>query len=175
MKVFLWGMMGSGKTSTGKVLAQRLGLPWVDLDDRIAEMAGQAVPALFEAIGQQAFRELEQQALQAVLAGPDCVLSCGGGTPCFFDNAAQMKAVGYTVYLHTTVEELARRLADETAHRPLLQDTTPQSLYNQLAHLLHKRQNAYLQARLVLDTDGLPPTTVAALIVEQQISQLKRE
>jgi shikimate kinase len=171
MKVFLWGMMGSGKTSTGKVLAQCLGLPWVDLDDRIAEMAGQPVAEVFASKGQQAFRELEQQALQAVLAGPDCVLSCGGGTPCFFDNAAQMNAAGFTVYLHTTVEELARRLADETAHRPLLQDATPQSLYNQLAHLLHKRRHAYRQARLVLDTDGLPTTTVAALIAEQLHSQ----
>jgi shikimate kinase len=171
MKVFLWGMMGSGKTSTGKVLAQCLGLPWVDLDDRIAEMAGQPVAEVFASKGQQAFRELEQQALQAVLAGPDCVLSCGGGTPCFFDNAAQMNAEGFTVYLHTTVEELARRLADETAHRPLLQDATPQSLYNQLAHLLHKRRHAYRQARLVLDTDGLPTTTVAALIAEQLHSQ----
>lgn len=167
MKVFLWGMMGSGKTSTGKVLAQRLGLPWVDLDAEIEAKAGQSVPALFEAVGQQAFRELEQQALQAVLAGPDCVLSCGGGTPCFFDNAAQMNAAGYTVYLHTTVEELAHRLGEETSHRPLLQDTTPQSLYNQLAHLLHKRRHAYEQARLVLDTDGLPTATVAALIAEQ--------
>jgi shikimate kinase len=171
MKVFLWGMMGSGKTSTGKVLAQRLGLPWVDLDDRIAEMAGQPVAEVFASKGQQAFRELEQQALQAVLAGPDCVLSCGGGTPCFFDNAAQMNAAGFTVYLHTTVEELARRLANETAHRPLLQDATPQSLYNQLAHLLHKRRYAYRQARLVLDTDGLPTATVAALIAEQLHSQ----
>ncbi|MBX3103104.1 MAG: shikimate kinase [Bacteroidetes bacterium] len=170
MKIFLWGMMGSGKTSVGRHVAATLRLPWYDLDARIEERTGKLIPALFEELGQQGFRELERRELEAVLAEPACVLSCGGGTPCFFDNAALMNAAGRTVYLHTTVDELARRLENETQHRPLLQDATPQSLRNQLAHLLLKRRAAYEQAQLSLDTDELPTSAVAALVCEYSLS-----
>ena len=87
MKVFLIGFMGAGKTTIGKYAARHTGLEFLDLDARIEEKTGMEVREIFKQHGEPHFRELERETLHevSVMEG-DFLISCGGGTPCFFDN-----------------------------------------------------------------------------------------
>ncbi|MBK6904578.1 MAG: shikimate kinase [Saprospirales bacterium] len=119
--LFLIGLMGSGKTTTGKQLAGLLGWPFTDLDGFIEERQGCGIPDLFEKIGEPGFRKLEREALQNVLRlDAPRVVACGGGTPCYYDNLTQMKDAGWVIYLETPVPILVERLQSSTRVRPLL-------------------------------------------------------
>lgn len=152
--VFLIGFMGSGKSTIGRMLAEPLGLPYIDLDQYLEQQQGQTVPALFERLGEAAFRELERKALHTLAAGPPAVVATGGGAPCHFDNMAFMKSVGKTLYLKASPEELALRLKPELGNRPLLEGQTRQSLPGFIADMLARRASFYDQADIVVLTDG---------------------
>ena len=85
-RIFLIGYMGVGKTTLGKALADRTGLSFIDLDLFIEGRYRKTIRQIFEAEGEEAFREIERKALHEVAEFEDIVLSTGGGTPCFFDN-----------------------------------------------------------------------------------------
>ncbi len=154
MSVFLIGFMGSGKSTIGRMLAAPLGLPYIDLDHYLEQLQGQSIPALFEALGEAAFRELERDALHALSQGRSSVIATGGGTPCHFDNMAFMKTNGKTLYLKASPEELAMRLKPELGNRPLLNGQTRETLPGFIAELLAKRSPFYDQADIVVFTDG---------------------
>ena len=97
MRIFLTGFMGSGKTTVGRRLAERLELPFVDLDEEIERRAGMAVREIFERQGEPAFRALEAEALRQVLALPDVVVATGGGTMAFEGNFRLIRASGLVV------------------------------------------------------------------------------
>ncbi|HEX6865152.1 MAG TPA: shikimate kinase, partial [Thermoanaerobaculia bacterium] len=94
MRVYLTGFMGSGKTAAGRKLAERLGVPFVDLDSEVERRAGMTVREIFERHGEPAFRGLEQEALQATGELPDVVVATGGGTVTFEANARWIRANG---------------------------------------------------------------------------------
>lgn len=146
--------MGSGKSSIGRLLAPSLGLPFIDLDQYIEQQQGLSVPALFESLGEAAFRDLERAALRTVAQGAPAVVATGGGAPCYFDNMSIMKAAGKTLYLKTSPEALALRLRPELGTRPLLNGQDAQSLPGFIAGLLAKRAPFYEQADIVVLTDG---------------------
>ena len=98
-RIFLIGYMGVGKTTLGKALADRTGLSFIDLDLFIEGRYRKTIRQIFEAEGEEAFREIERKALHEVAEFEDIILSTGGGTPCFFDNMTYMNSVGTTVYL----------------------------------------------------------------------------
>ena len=147
-RIFLIGFMGSGKSTMGKKVAGRLGYSFVDLDALIVERAGQTIPEIFAQHGEAAFRQQEQAALHAVLEVPKTVISCGGGTPCFFDNMQRINASGYSVYLRLTPRELAIRLAASKTKRPLIEGKSGAELEDFIASLLAKREGYYEQAKL---------------------------
>ena len=98
--IFLVGYMGCGKSTLGRRLARRLGVPFVDTDSRVEEREGATVSDLFRYEGEQRFREIEREVLDAAIAGNDsAVISTGGGLPVWGDNMARMNAAGCTVYL----------------------------------------------------------------------------
>lgn len=145
--LFLIGMMGSGKTTTGKQLAGLLGWPFTDLDEFIEERQGCGIPDLFEKFGEPGFRKLEREALQTVLRlDAPRVVACGGGTPCYYDNLTQMKDAGWVIYLETPVPVLVERLQSSTRERPLL---VGEDLEAVLETLLEQRSAFYLQAHVV--------------------------
>lgn len=153
MRIYLIGFMGSGKTYTGRRLAEQLGFPFLDLDLLIEEVAGMDIPAIFREFGESHFRKLERQALRGTAGRKAAVVSTGGGVPCFFDNMDWMNRHGLTIYLDTSPSILARRLLPERAHRPLLQPYDEHSLPAFIQSKLAERTYFYEQARLIYRQD----------------------
>jgi len=148
MRIFLIGMMGSGKTTLGRQLAERLGYTFVDLDEYLVQRQGQSINQIFELHGQEHFRRLERQALEEVVQQQEqVVISTGGGAPCFFDNINFINQQGVSVYLSVPVEQLTQRLlAQGTAERPLLAGKSAAELNSFLTETLTLRSRFYERA-----------------------------
>jgi len=158
--IVLVGFMGAGKTTVGHMLAEKLGLPFVDSDLIIESRSGRSVPEIFAADGEPAFRELERAAVAAELAEHDGVLGLGGGA--VLDERTQGLLAGRpVVYLETSFAELAKRVGMDRP-RPLLIGINPRA---QLKTLLDQRRPVYSGlARLTVATDGREPADIAAEI-----------
>lgn len=153
--------MGAGKSVVGALVAGRVGLPFVDLDEQVAAAAGRAVPAVFAAEGEEGFRRRERDAL-ARTAGTGAVVACGGGVVLSVENVARMRGSGIVVWLDAPAEVLAARVG-EGEGRPLLAG-------NPSAHLegiLRDRQDAYLAAaHHRVATAGRTPDEVATEVAD---------
>ena len=161
MMIALTGFMGSGKTTVGKVLADFLGCPFMDLDDLVVKKAGKSIPDIFAQDGEPAFRELEAQILRktvAKYAESTAVLALGGGAVLSPASAALLHEKTVCIYLRATLDTLLERLAGETAGRPLADDS--------IAERLASREPIYEKtAHVIIDTDGLSPDEVADEII----------
>ena len=161
MMITLTGFMGSGKTTVGKVLADFLGCPFMDLDDLVVKKAGKSIPDIFAQDGEPAFRELEAQVLRktvAKYAESTAVLALGGGAVLAPASAALLREKTVCIYLRATLDTLLARLAGETAGRPLADAS--------LADRLASREPIYEKtAHVIIDTDGLSPDEVADEII----------
>jgi shikimate kinase len=155
--IVLVGLPGSGKTSVGALVAQRLGTQFTDLDRVIEARAGQSVPAIFAERGEQGFRALEAEAGRAALAGDPGVLAPGGGFFTDPDLRRETLATAYAVYLRTTPATAAGRLGPDS-DRPLLRGYDPRL---RLRLILEQREDGYLQAQGEVTTDGSTPDAVA--------------
>jgi shikimate kinase/3-dehydroquinate synthase len=159
--VVLTGFMGAGKTVVGRELAALLGRRFVDLDEAITAGAGMTVPEIFAAEGEDGFRRREKDAALRMSAPAGLVLAVGGGTVLDTDSREALRAGGDLVMLRATAETLAARLA-HVDDRPLL--VGHQDRRARIAELLAARDPAYAAADLAVDTDDLPPPTVAAVV-----------
>ena len=117
-RIFLIGYMGAGKTTVGKALAKSMDLSFIDLDVYIENRFRKQISSIFAEKGEDGFRKIEQNMLHEVSDFEDCVISTGGGTPCFFDNMEYMKQHGTTVYLQVSVDELAFTVWHTPGHTP---------------------------------------------------------
>ena len=118
-RIYLVGFMGSGKTTAGRILAERLAVPFVDLDLAFESMTGRTIRETFETHGEPWFRAREAELLRGTDSLPAAVVALGGGTFAFPDNRAFIKAHGLSVYLDVPFAVIAERLAGKTADRPL--------------------------------------------------------
>lgn len=166
MTVFLIGFMGSGKSTLGRAAARELGWEFFDLDDYLEAEADASIAALFAAGGEAHFRALERAALDRLIAapGPDRLIACGGGTPCFGDNMAHLLRSGYTIYLCPDPEEVIARLRRDRLHRPLLRDIPDLRLDDHIRSLLRQRAPFYRQAHATLKPPELEVATLTAHI-----------
>jgi shikimate kinase len=143
--------MGSGKTTIGKMLANRLNYSFVDMDARIEEQQFKSINDIFNEVGENEFRVLEKKCLHEVAEFTNVIISTGGGAPCFFDNINYMNSKGLTIYLKLTTEELAIRLESfKVNKRPLLANKNANELRQFIADGLLKREPFYNQATLSL-------------------------
>ncbi len=168
-RVLLVGMMASGKTTVGELLARRLGWRYVDSDDEVEALTGRTVKQLFESGGEAAFRPLESKALSAALEGDEpVVVGVAGGAVLDPRNRALLRRAGTVVWLRARPETLARRVetdrdgaragAPADDHRPLL-DHDPAGT---LAELDRRRRPLYEEvADVTVDVDDLDPGRVA--------------
>ena len=161
MLITLTGFMGSGKTTVGRMLADALGCPFMDLDDLIVKKAGKSIPDLFAQDGEPAFRQLEARLLKLTVekyAENTAVLSLGGGAVMTPASAALVHGKTVCIYLRASLETLLQRLEGESAGRPLADDA--------MASRLAARTPIYEEtAHVTLDTDGLSPDEVVDEII----------
>ena len=166
MRIFLIGFMGSGKSHWGRLLSQRLKLPYYDLDALIVESAGKPITSIFEEEGEEYFRLLEKDLLEDVIReNPSLVLSCGGGTPCFFNNIELMKKEGLVVWLNTETNTLLARLQKEKAKRPLIKDISEAELRSYILKKINDRRIYYEQADLHIEEDKINLEELIQLIM----------
>ena len=143
--------MGAGKTTIGKPLAASLGVSFYDLDWYISMRYRRSVPEIFEERGEDGFRDLERRMLHEVAEFEDVVVSCGGGTPCFFDNMDYMNSLAETVYLKASPEVLTQHLRMGKGIRPLLLNKTPEELERYVRESLSQREPFYAKAKHTFD------------------------
>ena len=161
--VILVGFMGAGKTTVGRLLAQRLKRRFVDLDDRIREREGRTIPDIFRNAGEEHFRRVEAECLRELIAEKEpVILALGGGAFVQENNAELIKAAKIPViFLDGAPEELFRRCATEAGARPLAGDE------NQFRQLYESRREGYMRAGVRVDTTALSPEQVAAEIARR--------
>jgi len=151
-RIFLIGYMGSGKTAMGRILANHLGLDFIDLDAYIENKYKLTIARIFEQKGETEFREIESKCLHEVGEFENIVIGTGGGTPCFFDNMEFMNRNGDTIYLRLTAEHLAARLSTTKAGvRPILQNKSEDELLQFIKDNLKHREFYYLQAKHIIE------------------------
>ncbi len=161
--LILIGFMGTGKSTVGKILARRLGRPFLDTDLTVRRRAGRTIPEIFRAAGEGEFRALEKKALLEAVRSPEAVIATGGGAPLDPENLRLLKETGRIVCLTASPEAINRRVGD-TAGRPLLGPVTGQERLRRISHLLEQRRPFYASAHLTIDTTSLSPQQTAARI-----------
>ncbi|MBQ4446463.1 MAG: shikimate kinase [Prevotella sp.] len=154
-RIIIIGYMGAGKTTVGKALSKELGIPFYDLDWYIESRMHKTVAQLFAERGEENFRQIEYNMLHEVAEFEDVIISCGGGTPCFFDNIDYMNEQGETIYLKATPEVLYGHLKMGKTVRPLLLGKTEDELLSYIGQQLSVRENYYNKAKHVLDVSLL--------------------
>ena len=150
-RIIFIGYMGAGKTTVGKALSKELGIPFYDLDWYIQSRMRKTVAQLFAERGEEGFRQVEYNMLHEVAEFENVIISCGGGTPCFFDNIDYMNGQGETVYLKATPEVLYGHLKMGKSVRPLLVGKTENELLTFIEQQLSVREPYYKKAKHVLD------------------------
>ena len=147
--------MGAGKTTVGRMLAKDMGLMFYDLDWYITSRMRRTVAQIFEESGEEWFRRIERNMLHEVAEFENVVISCGGGTPCFFDNMDYLNLQSETVYLKATPEVLYAHLKMGKSVRPLLLNKTPEEVEAFVKQQLQQREPYYSKAKHVLDVNVL--------------------
>jgi shikimate kinase/3-dehydroquinate synthase len=162
--IVLVGLMGAGKTSVGRRLAARLGMPFVDADAEIEQAAGCSIEEIFQRQGEEAFREGERRIIARLLREPPCVLATGGGAFLAAETRARIREGAVSVWLKADLDVLAERLArSRRQNRPLLKNG---DVRRTLAALIEKRYPVYAEADVTVDSVEGPHEAVVEKIVE---------
>lgn len=169
IRIILIGYMGAGKTTIGKALAQELGVTFYDLDWYISSRMRKTIAQIFEERGEDGFRQIERNMLHEVAEFEDVIISCGGGTPCFFDNIDYMNQQAPVVYLKAEPEVLYKHLAMSKNDRPLLRGKSKEELITFIREQLEKRNPFYTKARYTLDVSLMDDYTK----IKESVGQLR--
>ena len=150
-RIILIGYMGAGKTTIGKALSKELGIIFYDLDWYIESRMRKSVSEIFAERGEEGFRKIEYNMLHEVAEFENVIISCGGGTPCFFDNMDYLNQQGQVVYLKASPEVLYKHLQMAKVERPLLKGKSSEELIAFIREQLDKREPFYSKAKYTLD------------------------
>jgi shikimate kinase len=146
MIIFLIGFMGSGKSTTGKQLAKRLGYSFLDTDKLIVEQLGISINEIFNRLGEKTFRENETRLLNELISKDNIVVSTGGGMPCHGNNMDIINRHGLSVYLKQSSQALYDRLFSGKENRPLIKDMSETELMAFIEEKLSEREPYYNKA-----------------------------
>jgi shikimate kinase len=160
--VVLVGMMGAGKTTVGRRLAPRIGLPFHDADAEIEKAAGMSVSDLFTNHGEAEFRQGEARVIKRLLEGPPHVLATGGGALLNPDTRSIIKEKAVSIWIKADLDTILRR-ATRRGGRPLLKSGNPREI---LTKLLDERRDYYAQADIHIDSQPGPHVNTVNLIIE---------
>ncbi|MBI5416329.1 shikimate kinase [Candidatus Poribacteria bacterium] len=162
MNIILIGFMGTGKSSVGKLLAQKMKKNFVDLDEEITKKQNKTISEIFENYGEKYFRDLESDCLKKILKNDNCIISTGGGVVLKKENIAMLKNdKNKVILLVTDPDTIYKRIKNET-HRPLLQGNNP---LEKIQKLLNQRESYYQKAAdIKIDTSLLSPQKIVEKI-----------
>ena len=167
MNVALFGFMGVGKSAVGQLLAEELGLGFVDLDEEIVKRAGREISTIFREDGEAAFREMEKAVTRDVAVLDHHIIACGGGTVLDCHNLERLKDNSTMILLTADPETILERIEAQGETRPLL---AAEDRLERIRRLLATRHPRYvIAADIVVDTSGKTPRQVA----EEVIGHLK--
>lgn len=164
MKIFLIGMMGTGKSHWCKKLSKKLKVGGYDLDFLIESHEEKTIAELFAEEGEAYFRRSEAKVLRWFAEKKSFVLATGGGTPCHLENMDWMNSQGITIWIDEPVDILAERLEPEKAHRPLIKDLSDDALKKFLTDKLVERYAFYQRATYHLRGDAISDAGFATII-----------
>jgi len=155
-KIVLVGFMGSGKTTLGKKLANKLGYHFVDLDEAIEQHEQKSIASIFENQGEDFFRTIESKILDEILTTTsDVVLSVGGGTPCYFKNMELINKQATSIYLKYNVGMLYSRLISAKTKRPLIAKKSDEELKDFIQKTLQEREGFYNQSNIIIEGNNI--------------------
>ncbi len=166
--IVLVGLMGAGKTSVGKRLAQRLHLPFVDSDNAIEESANMSIPDIFKSLGEAEFRAGERRVIARLLNEPQQVIATGGGAYMDAETRLRIKEHGVSVWLKAELPILMRRVL-RRQDRPLLANSDPEAT---MRDLMARRYPVYAEADLCILSDEQPHDAMVTRVIEALIQRL---
>lgn len=159
MNLILIGMMGSGKSTVGRLLAERMGLKFIDTDALIEEMQGLTITKIFELYGEKHFRHLETELLEKLSDMDGAVISTGGGMVLNPWNLILLRKMGKIVYLMGSAFQLSKNLEGEVENRPVLKD-------NRIEVLITVREPIYRSsADMIVEIDGKSASDLMHIII----------
>ena len=153
--------MGSGKSTLGRMLAEKLMIDFLDTDDMIEKNEKKSINEIFESKGEDVFRAMETELVQDLSVRRNYVLSVGGGLPAIEGMMQKLNEMGTTIYLKVSNEELVRRLILDAEHRPLIKGMDQKQLEVLVSERLTVREKFYEQAKIVLNSDHLTLDTLS--------------
>ena len=166
--IYLIGPMGSGKSTVGRALAQRMGYEFVDADDFLVDRIGKSIPDIFAEEGESKFRDYEAECLGELAGKSNIVVATGGGVVLRPANRALMKNAGAVIYIYADIDILLSRTAGDTG-RPLLQT---EDRRGRLTQIFEERKPLYREAaNICIDTTHLDTEAVVTTLLEQLQSQ----
>jgi len=155
MKIVLLGYMASGKSAVGKLLTSKLNLPFIDLDNYIENGENLSISDIFSLKGEIYFRKKEGEYLKELLnLKNDCIISLGGGTPCYGNNMDIIKNKSQSFYLNASINTIFDRLKSETSERPLVATIGKENLKEYIAKHLFERSLYYSKAEKTVSVDN---------------------
>ncbi len=166
MKIFLIGLPGSGKTTTGKELAKNLGVPFIDLDVEIEIREKRNIQQLFKVLGEGYFRKVESAILKEWCnSESDFVMATGGGTPCFFDNMEFINKAGKSIFFDVPTKEIAARIKkSQLNNRPLFENLHDEELKDKIEFLRSQRVSFYQKAHHRIVSEKVLLTDIILLL-----------
>lgn len=164
MRIFLLGFMGSGKSHWGRLWAAAHNFNFIDLDEELEKQEQKTVAAIFETRGEDYFRQKETILLRSLTAQSNSIVSCGGGTPCFFDNMAWMNKNGLTIFLEASTQFILKNIKNEKDKRPLIKDKDDAEILFFIEQKLKERQPYYSKAKIILQAEDLNIDSIKKVI-----------
>ncbi len=170
MKVYVTGMPGTGKTHFGRILSKSIHLQFFDLDEMIEKKEGDSIRNIIRDKGEPYFRNLEHEVLVEVSKLNNCIVSCGGGTPVFYDNMELMKRSGIVIWLNTNLDIIAKRIAHNKTRRPLFMGLSEHEIREKLNEIYEKRKKVYAKSDILIE--NMNSTSVLLSPVIQRIMKI---
>ncbi|WP_456395193.1 shikimate kinase [Desulfurobacterium sp.] len=168
MKITLIGFMGAGKTTIGKELAEKLNVPFIDIDKEIEKNLSLPIPEIFEKLGETFFRKTEIETFKAITTRfNNVIVSSGGGMPAFDKNMEILKENSVTIYLKADFETLWSRIKNDS-NRPLVKLGK-----DRVKELFEKRKPFYKRAHMTIDTTGKTPLEIIETI-EKKLKEIRK-
>ena len=152
--IYLIGFSTCGKSTLGKIIAEKLKFHFIDLDVAITQQQGKSINALFDEFGEEGFRKIEQQLLVNTIFLTETVIACGGGTPCYSDNMDFLLRNGTVIYLEVDEAILLERMLNNTAERPLFKGKSKEEIASHVNKLLTTRKEFYERANITIKNNS---------------------